>query len=471
MTYQPRMLRPAQRGRFGVLALHPRNRPTPEEMAFDKLVLWVPGNLRSALAEPPDPLAVLDSYRDTLDHRARQRSGTWQPPGKHAARFKTQSERCGTISSASVLVQLNEPSHDLNVTLTINPTRTLVHALSRIPADCVALEELDRLPVDQFFADNPETTAQAATRTLDGADNALHDLDIIINRLGHNLHASFMAVFERKIREWVIETVAPAYYGFTHDVGGTVLTATSDEHRVALDWSKMRVRYAEVYCERRHGNAVGLMDRLASTVLAAHREMEWRTYEIGEIGGRDACSATIGIKPTSRTEQVYYAKEADRVRIETRYKSRVRDNLRGAPISTTSPLHDMLQRLQTDTCGRLKWDAFCSMAEEPPTPLISDVARLAGVIARCASAARVAPEPLFTTLFGTGGIDEGPRDSNFPARLIRRLADAGVIHCDNLQRRCRPGQVRRHYLREPYLGVASALQAAFGSAVNATDEA
>ena len=469
MTYQPPMLRPAQRGRFGVLALHPRNRPTPQEMAFDKLELWVPGSLHSALPDHPEPTAVLDSYRETMCHRAGQLRRAWTPPGKSKSGFITQSERCGTISGVKVRVRWAEEPHDLAVTLTVNPTRTLAHALSRIPTDCAALEELDRLPVDQFFAHDLETAAQAATRTLDGADNALHDLDIIIARLGRDFHASFMVVFERKIREWVIEAVAPAYYGFTHEDSDTAVTAINDEHRVALDWSKACLRYAEVYCERRHGNAVGLMDRLASTVLAAHREMEWRTYEIGEIGGRDACSATIGIKPTSRTEQVYYAKEADRVRIETRYKGRVRDNLRGAPISPTSPLHDMLQRLQTDASSRLKWDAFCAMAEEPPTPLIADVARLAGVIARCASDARVDPEPLFAALFGAGGIDEGPPDSNFPARLIRRLADAGVIHRDNLQRRCRPGQVRRHHLREPYLSVASALQAAFGSATDTSE--
>jgi len=452
-----------------VLALHPRNRPKPEEMAFDKVEVSVPGSLYSALADAPDPTEVLNSYRETLCHRAGQPRGAWTPPGKSKSGFITQSERCGTISGVKVRVRWAEAPHDMHVTLTINPTRTLAHALSRIAPDCSALEELDRMPVDQFFAHDPRTAEEAATRTLDGADNALHDLDIIIARLGHDVHGSFIAIFERQIKKWILEAVAPEYYGFTHDGSGEVLTAINDEHRVALDWGRMSLRYAEVYCERRHGGAVGLMDRLASTVLAAHREMDWRTYEIGEIGGRDACSATIGIKPTSRMEQVYYAKKTDRLRIETRYKGRVRDNLRGAPISPTSPLHDTLQRLQTDACGRLKWASFCAMAEEPPTPLISDVARLAGVIARCASDARVDPEPLFAALFGAGGLDEGPPGSNCPARLIRRLADAGVIHHDNLQRRCRPGQVRRHHLREPYLGVASALQAAFGSETNASE--
>jgi hypothetical protein len=466
MNYDPRWLRPAQRGRFGVLPLHPRHQPTPEEMAFDKVELWVPGSLHSALSDAPNAFAVLDSYRETLFHRSGQSGSGWTPPGKSKSVVRTQSKGSGTVSNVTVRARWEDAPHVLSVALTINPTRTLAQALSRIDPDCSALDALDRLSVDQFFARDPHTAAEVATGTLDGAENSFDHLDTIIARLGHDAHASFMTVFERQIRKWVLEAVAPEYYGFVHDTSGEVLTATNDEHRIELDWSRTAVRYAEVYCERRHGDAVGLMDRLASTVLAAHREADWRTYPIGEMGGRDACSTTIGIKPTSNIEQVYYAKRADRIRIETRYNKRVRDNVRGAQTSPRSPLRETLQLLQADACVRIKWSSFCTMAEDPPTLLISDLSRLAGVIARGAFEARVDPEPLFNALFGSGGIDEGQATSDFPRRLIKRLCVAGVINGANLQRRSRPGQTRRYHLREPYLGVALALQSTFGSAVS-----
>lgn len=141
----------------------------------------------------------------------------------------------------------------------------------------------------------------------------------------------------------------------------------------------------------------------------------------------------------------------------------MRDALRGAPISATTPLRDLLVGLRDEAAARLRWDSFCSMAAEPPVPMITDFARLAGIVARCASQANVDAEPVFAALTGSGGLEQTRTDGPFPLKLIRRLADAGLVHRSSLTRRARPGQPRRHHLTEPYATVARMLQRTFAA--------
>lgn len=71
MATDPRWaIRPRQRGRFGVPGLHLPNRPSAQEMAFDKIVVTVPGHLRSISDDPTPPSEVFDGYRQILLRRA-----------------------------------------------------------------------------------------------------------------------------------------------------------------------------------------------------------------------------------------------------------------------------------------------------------------------------------------------------------------------------------------------------------------
>lgn len=462
MNVDPRWsIRPRHRGRYGVPGLHLPNRPTANEMAFDKLVITIPGRLCSTLVEPPPPAEVLDSYRALLRQRAGTSGGLWSSPGPARTRFNTKlSRQWGTITGTALRATWADDVHELVLTLTVNPTRTLIHALTMVDDDAYAGAGLEALSLERFFARSP---VAATARSLDDSDNAFENLDYIISRMGRDHAAAFIGLFERKLKQWALEAVAPHAQDFQGDALGDALFRSNGVHRVSLDWSRLFLRSAEIYCERRHADAVGLMNRLSSAVLAAHAESDWRTYRIDEIGGRAARSTVIGIKPTGRIEQVYYAKARDRVRIETRYHHRVRDNLRGATISPGTPLRGLLLGLREDAASRLQWGNFCAMAEEPPIPMMADFARLAGMIARCATQAKVDPVPVFAELLGSGGLDETPPDGRFPRRLIRRLTEHDLIDRTSLIRRTRPGQPRRHHLTQPYLSVAQMLQRTFGN--------
>lgn len=452
-------VRPAQGGRHGVLSLRIGNRPTASEMAFDKVVISVSGRVCTVLPNAPEPTAVLDGYRDTLARRAEATRPVWSQPGAAPTRFHTKLSRpLGTVTGALLRTTWADTTHDLTLTLTINPTRTLIHALTMVDDRTFTASRLASLPLADFFAWSP---IAASASTLDGTDNAFDHLDDIIARMGADHAGAFIAMFERKLKEWALEAVAPRGQGFRHDLTGGTLIGDNGVHRVSLNWSHLFLRSAEVYCERRHGGAVALMERLNAAVLAAHAEADWRMFDIGEIGGRAAGSTVIGIALTSRIRQVYYAKTADRIRIETRYHHRVRDALRGAPISVTTPLCDLLIGLREEAAARLQWASFCAMAAEPPVPMVTDFARLAGIVARCASQAKVDAAPVFAALAGSGGLEQTRASGPIPLRLIRRLVDAGLVSKVSLQARARPGQARRHHLTEPYATVARMLQRTF----------
>lgn len=446
-----------------MLSLRLGNRPTASEMAYDKVVISVSGRVCTVLPVAPEASAVLDGYRDTLTRRAEATRPLWSRPGAAPTRFDTKLSRpLGTVTGALIRTTWADATHDLMLTLTVNPTRTLIHALTMVDDRTFTGSRLAALPLDDFFAWSP---IAASASTLDGTDNAFYRLDDIIARMGPDHAGAFISTFERKLKEWALEAVAPRGEGFRHDLRGGTLIGDNGVHHVSLNWSHLFLRSAEVYCERRHGDAPALMERLNAAVLAAHAEADWRMFDIDEIGGRVAGSTVIGIAPTSRIRQVFYAKTRDRIRIETRYHHRVRDALRGAPISVTTPLRDLLNGLRDEAAARLQWDSFCAMAAEPPVPMVTDFARLAGIVARCASQANVDAEPVFAALIGSGGLEQTRADGRFPLRLIRRLVEAGLVHRNSLTRRARPGQARRHHLTEPYATVARMLQRTFAPMV------
>lgn len=462
MAIDPRWtIRPRQRGRFGVPGLHRPNRPSAQEMAFDKIVVTVPGHFQSIADDPISPSEVFDDYRQILLSRAETSEWVWTHPVLSRASFKTELTRARrTISGSVIRARWADEVHELTLQLSLNPTRTLIHALAMFGGDQNVSDGLEALHFQNFFASTPGV---GTARSLDGNDNAFDHLDELVSRLGRDHSRMFITIFEEKLKQWALDAVAPLSGGFSWIDREERLIADNGTHRVVLDWQRLFVRSAEIYCERRHGDAVGLLNRLTGVVLAAHAEADWQTYDIDEVGGRIAGSTVIGIKPTSRIEQKFYAKTRDRVRIETRYHHRVRDSLPRAAISACNPLQDILLGLREDAANRLQWDSFCTMAEEPPIPLMQDFARLVGAIARCATRARVDPEPVVAELLGAGGISETSTDGPFPRRLAHRLADEGLITRESLMRRARPGQARRHHLTQPYLSVSEMIQRTFAN--------
>ena len=460
-VYPTWLVRPLQRSRHGIPSLRPSNTPTADEMAFDKVVVSIPGMMTSVLTNPPPVREVFEDFRATLGSRALNSSGLWSVPGQGHIRFDTTLRRpFGSIMAANLRTTWADDTHDLMLKLTVNPTRSLIHALTAVENVSYTGAWLASLPTSVFFASARDAMPAA---TLDGNDNAFADLLAITARMGPDHARAFLAIFERQLRTWALDAVAPREAGFSRSDSdnGPLLVADNGVHRVALDWRRLFVRSAEIYCERRHSDAPQLMERINTAVLASHNDAEWQRYPIDEIGGRIAGSTVVGIKPTSRIKQLYYAKASDRVRIETRYFNRVRDTLRGLPISATSPLRDLLIALRHDATRRLRWDAFCAMAEEPSRPLMTDFTQLAGTIARCCEEARTAPEPVFAALVGSGGFTQTRSDGEYPVRLVRRLVAAGLVDNSGLTGRARPGQPRRHHLTEPAATVALMIRRTF----------
>ena len=220
-------------------------------MAFDKIVISIPGRMTSTLPAPPSPREVLDQFRGTLGRRAHNSAGMWSVPGQGQVRFDTSLRRpFGTILRANLRTTWADDTHDMMLTLTVNPTRTLIHALTAVEDVSFTGAWLDSLPPSTFFASTRQVTPAS---TLDGNDNAFADLVNIATRMGADHPRGFLAILERQLRAWALDAVAPHGEGFNRiDSGsGPLLVGDNGVHRVALDWGRLFIRSAEIYCERR----------------------------------------------------------------------------------------------------------------------------------------------------------------------------------------------------------------------------
>jgi hypothetical protein len=161
--------------------------------------------------------------------------------------------------------------------------------------------------------------------------------------------------------------------------------------------------------------------------------------------------------------QVFYAKSTDRVRAEMRFKRAVRNTLRlQLDPSSVSPLSELFLGVRKQVVGRTKWTVFCRMASEPDRALLDEVAQMMSAIARCTTVAKVDPHPVFLALLTTGGIDETGPHGPTPRRLIKNLAEEGLITTQSLKRRMQPGERRRHALTGDWRDIVNRLQVAFG---------
>lgn len=467
-----------------MLALDFRNAPAAADMAIDRIEVGIPARLWSQSGSGCDHDRAFSIYRELLSRRTDWDRGDWTVPGTLDHRFTTslRTPSRSTIGGARLTARRGVGAHELYMVVTANPTRTLAHLVSELEADeAGAIAILEAMSADQFFARSPNPKA---ARTLDDEDNALADFEQLHRMFGADPFGAFLSIFERKLQQWSLAAFAPLDCGFLPHRSGR---AAGGVQRVALDWERLVVRNAEVYCERHHGGAVALMNRLSGDVANSHAEVDWRSYQLDETGGRSGGSATIGIHPTANTRLSFYAKTATRVRIETRYTKRVRDTLRNPDASAATPLADLLIAAKVDAAVRLvrpsgrprdanragvlrsPWEALCAMCAEPPAAMIGDVARLLAELARASSQAKVDPEPLFVTLLSSGGVEQTPRTGLFPRRLLKRLVERGVLDPSNLYRRMPPGQPRRMHLTPHYREVFRRLRQTFGSEQNGSD--
>lgn len=458
-------IRPAQDVRDGIDPLDAMVPPTVEEMAFDKVAVTVNG-----WVQPVDPISnpdgmsaaeqqrLLDGYRNMLRGRAAmERRWTGITDGRHYFSTRLLSDD-STIGGSSFKTTSRWDGLLVRLTIHLNPTRTLVHAFEMAREADDPLAALEAMPEDQFFGLSPCVTTVNWAR--DGNDNVLQSVATFASALGPDFNATFIRILERKLRRWALDAVAPLSQGFFHDTDATRLTADGPLQRVALNWPKLTVNEAEVYFERRHGTASRLMERSLSLLVAAHSDCAERRYPDASAAREQGC-ATVLIRQTKGRQLAIYAKLCNRIRFETRFKSRVKDQLRQMPLSPTAPLSNILIALRGVALRSLHWENLCRMLLESNAPEVMDLAELVTRVVVISHSAEAAPEPVLAALIMQGAIVETNFLGPFPGPLIKKLRDAGLIESEGAAGRRRPGAERRHHLREPYATAARAARQGF----------
>jgi hypothetical protein len=454
MTDMSRVINPPTRGRNGVPPLEVAYAPRATELAFDKLGLRVKAVMKSL--QPAPSRDVFDHYREIMIRRAILSNGLWSSPMPERAVFRTKLKRkFGTITNTTIWARWEDDRHTMNIWLNVNPTRTLRHLLARYPGEGYLGAVLESLTLEDFFGVTPEATHAG---TLDGNDNVFDDLRYVREQMSENHAAAFMATFERQVRRWFCEAVAPYQGGFREEGAGLSTWLASDCLGIEVQWSNVVIRDLEVYFERRRSNAAALMNRINHAVLAGHNEVQWRHHDLGERGGRSGGSTSIGVRQTEDITLAYYAKLPDRIRGEVRYRRGLRDLAEGMGLDVGNPLHKVLMVVRNDAVSRLRWEEFCRLAGPMPIITAADLARLAAVVAKCAHRSNVDAEPVLRALLETGGINETPHTGPFPRRLNKRLEGCGVLWRNPLQPRSRPGHSRRYVLEGQYLEVVRLAQ-------------
>lgn len=458
MTSQPHDINPPLRGRLGLLPLDVVHPPTPTELAFDKVGLRIKATMRSRTAATSRE--VFDHYRYLITQRAHSNAGVWSVPLGDRAVFRTQLLRAfGTISNTSMWVRWEDDAHTMNIWLNVNPTRTLRHLLSAYPGESFLGATLESLPLEDFFGVSPGALSPP---TLDGNDNAFDNLTLVRESMGENHAAAFLATFERQVRRWVCETVAPFGVGFREETSGVSTVMIFDQLEITVPWWQVAIRDLEVYFERWRPNAALLMNRINHAVLAGHSETDWTHHDLGERGGREGGSTSLGVRQAKDITLTYYAKTEDRIRGEIRYRRGVRDLGAGQARSASNPLHTFLTASRHDAVARLRWEQFCRLAEAAPAVSPADLARLATLVVDCARRSHVDAMPVMQSLMETGGITETPNGGPFPRRLSKKLEDCGVLWRNPLLPRSRPGHPRRYVLEQPFLETVRQVQFALG---------
>ena len=466
-----RRIRPAQPQAGGFRSFDQDVLPSVTEMAFDKLTVTINGRVNFAEplsgtpggSEGAEQETLFNSYRDMLCQRAAD-EGTWQRPKKGRHFFSTHLPGgYGTITSAKFQTTWRIDGLTVRATIGLNPTRTMIHAFAMVRNDPDPLTALSNLPVDRFFAHSPDVPTSPFT--LDGSHNAFRRVDDLIAGLGEDYAGNFIAIFEAKLKEWVLDAVAPLSQEFVHGVDETEPSACGPLQMVALAWPRLYLNDAEVYFERQHPAARTLMERSMTSLAAAQSDCTERRYGSAISWGRERGCATVMVKQTSNRQVALYAKTPTRVRIETRFRSDVKGNLRDTTLSEAQPMTDTLLALRQIASRGLRWDELCGIVSEPVAPTVTDLARLVVLIMRCCN--RLAdPEQVLSELLTNSSIVETDCNGRFPHPLIHQLEQEGLIRTNGIIARRRPLAELRHYLAEPHATVVQAAARGFQAATH-----
>lgn len=440
-----------ERNRYGLRALKSDRRPDAAEALFDKVAMRVQGSLRADCNEAIRNFATHVGSGGTAWSEDVPRlfgSGGW-----NGRRWEARAVGGNTLTGTVELYQ-DGASAAINIKLALNPIRTLEHLLQRYtPA------EILQTSPSEFFREVSEPAA--ISRTLDRRDNMVSDFLRFAGSTQAGMVqqvATYLHDFEEALKVRLLHELAPAAHGFEWSENDGQLIARSDTVELRLDWRKLAVTHCEVCWERHYADALGVMGRLADAALATARGAQIQTHPdlAGASIGRDlaALTVTIPLVPKGDVVLVMYAKAADRLRFEVRYRRSISRHIRER-LPPKRRLIDWLGVFSEDAAARLPWDALARMLEPPEA---SNVDVLLDLIDAVTSATERVPDlrrGLVLALMQHGAITQTDVDGYAPARIVERLVRAGVL--EHVRLMARDQELGRRYrLTRRYSGLGSA---------------
>ena len=437
---EPATLPPArERNRHGIRSFNAQ-KPVDKNFAlFDRVALKVQGRIT-----PYSPTAIADfasgvgrSTTSPLFERVRRERGRW------ASKIRSGS----TISAGKLAVWDNGVHGSFEIELVVNPIRTLGHLLDRY-----SYGEIADLSVIDFFDRREAPTARDLT--LDGNDNMIADF-LAFSGSMHSTQvqrvAEFLRLFEDRLQARIIEDLCPNDLGYAISIDSGSAVAVTDDARVELDWSHLKISQCEVCWEWHDSNALARVHALADAAITSARSTEVNFYGRPTVV-RDLGALAVRLPLSSNVSIVVYAKAQDRLRLEVRYPTALNKFVGDRLPSSRRTLLDWFDAIREHAAERVPWEGLHDLLAVPPEPNIDALADLLTALADATDRAKSKREGLLRELLRHGAVTGTSRDGPAPYQVLQKLADHGVLEHVRLVGRDRQ-QGRRYRLSRRYQGL------------------
>ena len=176
----------------------------------------------------------------------------------------------------------------------------------------------------------------------------------------------------------------------------------------------------------------------------------------GASHGPDCLS--IGFTLTDKYRLGVYAKSPSRFRFEVRRLKKGDYSDIGRPVRPRDRLLAILEMERLNLLTAVRWSRFGEMFNERPTPQITDLTRLCGMIAQLCAAHQVGVQGVMARLFEDGGISRNGHDE-LPEALLDDLCNVGILHRVVIGRRDHQHPVKRYALVPQYRHLMDAVMA------------
>ncbi len=444
----PATLPPArERNRYGIRTFDGKNPPSAREALLDRVELRVRGAIRG-------------QHTDFLDRFVeRVSAGGSTPPlfgraHRRGARWEASCLSGSTISSGKLVVNQREMEAWVDLTLVVNPTRTLAHLLDRYDFD-----EIAGLDPSVFFDRLREPSA--ANRTLDRRDNMVSDYAAFSG----SVHATFLQRvatylehFEEALKRRIIEELCPPEFGYLLYEANGSLIGRRDDLILTLEWSDLTLSQCEVCWERHDVAAVEKMHFWADQAFRAARSLTISAHELvpGTSIGRELGALSVKVPIVSdRITLAVYAKAVDRLRFEVRFNKDLPEELRHRLPGASRTLMNWFDAVREEAALRVPWGGVLDlMSPPPPKPNVSALVELLEAVADVTDKAKSKRSALLHLLLEQGAVTATNRNGNAPSALLERLAARGVI--EHIRLIGKDAKIGRRYRLAPRLASAIA---------------